>query len=112
MKTDTQQLVMRVASEHPTWIPVLAAACKRARAAEPYGGEFAGAWVFDEIARQGAEPGIPNLRPLASFGLIEKSGESTRGGNRAYYRMPDREAIERALETLKAINSGPAGPKG
>jgi hypothetical protein len=97
-----EQAVQRLASEHPEWLPVLEAAVAVAANVEGHGGEFAGAWVVDELGRRGAPRWIPNLRILVSYGLLEKSGPSTRGGRRAYYRMPDRAGVERALEAWRA----------
>ena len=94
--------VARLAREHPDWLPVLEAAVAVAADVEPHGGEFAGAWVVDELARRGSGRWIPNLRILASYGLIEKSGPSTRGGRRAYYRMPARAEVEKALDAWRA----------
>jgi hypothetical protein len=94
MGTTTKQLVTRLLYEHPDEEPVLRAACAQARKCEPYGGEFAGSWVLQEMAEQtGERSWRPGLRRLVAYGLLEKSGESTRGGRRAYYRMPDREGI-------------------
>jgi len=89
--------VQRLARDHPDLLPVLEAAIAVAAGAEEHGGEFPGARVVDELARRGVTRWIPNLRILVSYGLLEKSGPSTRGGRRAYYRMPEREAIEAAL---------------
>ena len=94
--------VRRLAAEHREWLPVLEAAASVAESVEPHGGEFAGAWVVEELGRRGQTRWIPNLRILVSYGLIEKSGPSTRGGRRAYYRMPDREAVVAAIEALRA----------
>jgi hypothetical protein len=94
--------VRRLASEHPEWIPVLDAATAVAAAVEESGGEFAGAWVLDELAKRGGPRWVPNLRILVSYELLEKSGPSTRGGRRAYYRMSHRRAIEEALAAWKA----------
>jgi hypothetical protein len=95
--SNTDGAVRRLALEHPDWLPVLEAAVAVAATVEPHGGEFAGAWVVDELAKRGGARWIPNLRILVTYGLIEKSGDSTRGGRRAYYRMPEREAVGRAL---------------
>lgn len=93
---------MRLALEQPDWVPVLKAACERAETSERYGGEFAGSWVLQHMAKQSGKPvWRPGLRLLVSYGLIEKVGESTRGGRRAYYRMPDRIGVERALAELE-----------
>lgn len=98
----TEREVMRLASERPDWIPVLRAAASRARKSEPYGGEFAGHWVIRDLQEQsGVKLWLPGLRLLVTYRLIEKSGDSTRGGRRAYYRMPNRVAIESALRKLQ-----------
>lgn len=97
---DTVRAVMRLANERPDWIAALSAACVTARIAEDFSGDFAGAWVLDELERQNGTRWLPGLRTLATYGLIEKSGPSTRGGRRAYYRMPDRQGVEMALEEL------------
>jgi hypothetical protein len=99
--TPPSQGVRRLALERPEWLSVLDAAITVAANAEPYGGEFAGAWVLDELAKGGGQRWFPNLRILVSYGLIEKSGPSTRGGRRAYYRMPDRIEIEQALQAWR-----------
>jgi hypothetical protein len=99
--TDTGRAVARLAAERPDWMPVLDAAVAVAEEAESYSGDFAGSRVLEELARRGADRRIPNLRLLVSFGLIEKSGPTTRGGSRAYYRMPDRDAVARALEAWR-----------
>src|SRR2546425_9114309 len=97
--TSPQQAVSRLAYEHPDWLPVLEAAVAVAAGVEDHGGEFAGSWVVDELAKRGQARWIPNLRILVSYGLIEKAGPSTRGGRRAYYRMPARVDVEKALES-------------
>ena len=98
---------MRLAFEQPGWLPVVRAACAQAREAEPYGGEFAGSWVLQKMKDQTGEPAWrPGLRLLVAYGIIEKSGESTRGGRREYYRMPDRAGVEEALKAVEKIASG------
>lgn len=104
--TDVDQAVRRLANEHPEWLPVLEAAVAVAASVEERGGEFAGAWVVDELARRGSPRWIPNLRILVSYGLLEKSGPTTRGGRRAYYRMPDRAGVVKALEAWRATERG------
>jgi hypothetical protein len=97
----TRDAVMRLAYEQPDWIPVLRAACAQAEKTEPYGGQFAGRWVLQELQQRTKRPEWrPGLRLLVAYGLLEKVGESTRGGRRAYYRMPDRAEVEQALEEL------------
>jgi hypothetical protein len=95
---------MRLAYEHPDWVPVLRAAVAQSQKADPYGGQFAGRWVLQELeAQTGSRVWLPGLRRLVAYGLLEKAGESTRGGRRAYYRMPDRAGVERALIELAAL---------
>lgn len=93
-----EQAVERLANERPDWIPALDAALAVVDRID--GEEFAGAWVFDELERRGGRR-IPNLRVLAGYGLIEKSGPSTRGGRRAYYRFVDRTGVEQALRSRR-----------
>jgi hypothetical protein len=98
---DTGDAVRRLAYDHPEWVPVLRAACAQARKSEPFGGQFAGRWVLQELAQQTGRPEWqPGLRRLVAYGLLEKVGESTRGGRRAYYRMPDCPGVEQALEEI------------
>jgi len=92
---------MRLAYERPDWLPVLRAACIQAAKSAPYGGQFAGRWVLQELERQlGTRAWRPGRRLLVAYGLLEKVGESTRGGRRAYYRMPDPVGVESALDEI------------
>lgn len=109
---DTFRTVMRLAYERPEWVPVLRAACATARTAEDFSGDFAGSWVLSKLKEQTGTGWLPGLRTLATYGLIEKSGESTRGGRRAYYRMPDRRGIETALQELERRNPRPEAEGG
>ena len=93
--------VTELAQERREWLPVLEAACKVAEESEPYGGRFAGRWVLEE-----AKTWKPGLRVLVTYGLVEKSGESTRGGRRAYYRMPDWREVRQALVRLRELGLG------
>lgn len=102
--TPSDEAVRRLAVEHPEWMPVLEAAVAVAERSEPHGGEFAGAWVLDEVRAHGGPNWFPNLRILASHGLLVKSGASTRGGRRAYYRMPDRADVTRAIAAWRRRN--------
>lgn len=101
MRKDTFAAVMQLATDRPDWIRVLRAACEVARQSEATTGIFAGSYVLTELARESrSREWRPNLRLIAAYGLLEKVGESTRSGNRAYYRMPDREGVEQALTEL------------
>src|SRR5260370_42116144 len=100
---DAQQAVGALLNERPDWIPVLRAACAVSDRLEAFGGEFAGAWVIDELERRtGRRTWLPNLRVLVRYGLIEKAGESSRGCRRAYYRFSAKESIKEALTRLGA----------
>lgn len=93
--------VVELARERPDWLPVLRAACEEAETTEPFGGRFAGRWVLQRLPKPTGEPQHrPGLRLLVGYGLLEKSGESTRGGRRAYYRMPAWREIRQALDEL------------
>src|SRR5262249_61730753 len=85
------------------------AAAAVAAGAEQRGGEFPGSEVVEEVARRGSAQRIPNLRILVSYGLLEKSGATTHSGRRAWYRMPDRNAVEEALDAWRHRNE--ATPK-
>lgn len=100
MAGTTREQVMRLLNEYPEERPVLRAACEQARKCAP--GDFAGSWVLREMEQQtGERAWRPGLRRLSAYGLIKKT-DSARGGRRAYYRMPDREGVERALEELSS----------
>lgn len=88
-----QDKLRRLALEHPDWLPVADAATRVAERVEAHGGEFAGTWVLSELDGRW----VPNLRILVAYDLLEKSGPSTRGGRRAYYRMPDWREIRAGL---------------
>lgn len=104
---EERQAVGRLAAEHPDWLAVLEAALAVANRSEPSGGEFAGSWVLQElVSRAGRRQWIPNLRLLVTYGLLEKSGETTRGGRRAYYRFVNRQAVEVALEQVRSPGAG------
>jgi hypothetical protein len=105
MVLDGYRAGLRLGREQPGWIPAVRASLVLARRAAKdsnnLGHEFAGAWVLDELQRRVSKDAwFPNLRTLVSYGVLEKSGESTRGGQRAYYRMPDPDGVSRALSDL------------
>src|SRR6266852_9863705 len=64
--------------------------------AERTRGEFAGRWVLQEAKKSGVE-WFPNLRSLASYGILRRTDVS-RGGRRAYYAMPDVEGVKAAVK--------------
>jgi hypothetical protein len=113
-RVDAQRAVGALVNERPEWIAVLEAACAVSDRQEPYGGEFAGAWVIDELERRtGRRTWLPNLRVLVSYGLIEKAGESSRGGKRTYYRFSAKQSVKDALTRIGAgYESSKPQPKG
>jgi hypothetical protein len=54
--------------------------------------EFAGSWIANKSW-------FPSLRTLAKYGIVEKT-DTTRGGRRAYYIVPDRDGVGKALKEL------------
>jgi hypothetical protein len=80
------------------WLPVVVAAYWQSRRTAAYGGRFAGAWVVNDLGGW-----VPSLRLLAAAGILEKSGDTVRGGRRAYYRMPDADGVEKALRQLDLL---------
>jgi hypothetical protein len=104
MAIDEARAVRRLAAEHPEWVVVLEAAVAVATRSEPLEAEFAGSSVLKELeSRAGRRQWIPNLRLLVTYGILEKYGESTRGGRRAYYRFVNRGAIQAALEQIRGL---------
>ena len=96
--------VRRLAKEHPDWLPIVKASLKLAKEHV----EFAGSWVLQELSKTDW-PGLkfgnkkikwfPGLRLLVGYGVL-KHEDTTRGGRRAYYTMPDPEGVEKALREL------------
>ncbi len=65
-------------------------------------GEFAGAWVLNEVKKSG-RTWFPNLRPLVSYGILQRT-DVTRGGRRAYYVLPDIQGVQTALREIRLPN--------
>lgn len=84
-----------MARERPDWLPIVKVCLEEARETK---GEFAGAWVLERANKRGIR-WFPNLRLLVSYGIL-KHEDTTRGGRRAYYTMPDPEGVEKALQEL------------
>lgn len=102
MAIEQVRSIRRLASEHPHWVAVVEAAVAVANRSGAADAEFAGSWVLKELeSRAGQRQWIPNLRLLVTYGILEKSGESTRGGRRAYYRFVNRAATQDALEEIR-----------
>ena len=84
--------------EFPHWRGVIAAALEEAQTITT--DRFAGKWVLDSAKKHGVS-WVPNLRKLVTYGILKKEGESTRGGTRAYYSMPDMDGVARALKDVQ-----------
>lgn len=97
------EAVIALLREYPEWKGVVSAALEEAKTIKT--GRFAGAWVLERAKNHGVS-WVPNLRKLASYGILKKEGESSRGGRRAYYSMPDIEGVEKALFDVPINNSG------
>lgn len=96
--------VLRLAAEDPQWLPAVRAAVS---VAQRVGDEFAGAWILSELQRSNAgRTWYPNFRRLVTFGILEKVGESTRGGQRAYYRIVDVAGVRRGLDEASRSDVG------
>lgn len=65
-------------------------------------GEFAGSWALKEAKKKGIH-WFPNLRLLMSYGILRRT-DVTHGGRRAYYIIPDIQAVMKALKGLKEKN--------
>ncbi|MFA6393097.1 MAG: S24 family peptidase [Candidatus Paceibacterota bacterium] len=87
--------------EHPEWVDVLRACISVLKKAG--GSKIAGSWVYEELRDKKSNFLPNNLRLLVRIGLLQKIGDSTRGGHRAYYTMPDIIILEKALDSLKSI---------
>jgi len=104
--TDGREAVLRLAEEDPQWLPAVRAALALSNRV---GGEFAGAWILSELQREHApRTWYPNFRRLVTFGILDKVGDSTRGGQRAYYRIADIAGVRRGLEELDRRGPTPA----
>jgi|CXWL01.1.fsa_nt_gi SOS-response transcriptional repressor LexA len=89
------EAAVQLLRDNPEWFPVVAAALEEAQTIKS--NRFAGAWILERAKRHGVQ-WIPNFRKLVSYGILQKDGESSRGGRRAYYSMPDIEGVEKALK--------------
>src|SRR5260370_37314723 len=100
--------VAEVGREREDWLPVLEAACAEAEESERFGGRFAGRWVLQRAAKEFGQPmWKPGLRLLVGYGLLQKDGESTRGGRRAYYKMANWRPGRGAVRWLRAQGPQP-----
>ena len=87
--------------EHPEWVDVLRACLFISK--KIGNSRIAGSWVYEELKDRNSDFLPNNLRLLVRTGLLQKVGDSTRGGHRAYYVAPDTILLEKALDALKDI---------
>ena len=85
-----------VEESHLDWLKIVKACYEEAKASN--GGRFAGAWVRHKVGGW-----FPGLKKLEREGILKKEGESTRGGRRAYYIMPDPNGVQKALHELRLL---------
>ena len=85
--------VMKLAQDKPEWIRVVLACYETAKESD----EFAGTWAVRRLGDWN-----PSLRPLSLRGILVKT-DTSRGGKRAYYRMPERDGVEKALSELSVL---------
>jgi hypothetical protein len=86
--------VMKLSNEDPGWLPYVSAAYRVAQKQGEY--EFTGSDVLDEMQ---PPAWAPSLKALARWGILAHV-RTTRGGKKAWYLMPDREGVGRALAEI------------
>jgi hypothetical protein len=98
---DGYRAVMRLAEERPELVALAVAVAAQAAAAEPWGGEFPGAWALERLPR-GQRPEHLNrgLRTLVAYGVLEKASRTGSSARPAFYRVPDPADVRRGLEEL------------
>lgn len=86
----------RLIEERPEWAPIV----KECLECSLKYKEFAGSWVLKSLEKKiGKKVWKPGLRTLVAYGILKKV-DTSRGGRRAYYIMPDPEGVKKALEEL------------
>ncbi len=63
-------------------------------------GTFCATWITEECARRGINLRPSSLVRLANLGFLERD-DSTRGGDRRYYRIKDGELVRSVLGTAQ-----------
>lgn len=94
-----------LAYEHPEWVPILRACVIVSKRSGS--DRIAGSWVHAELRNQGSAYLPNNLRLLVRVGILEKSGDSVRGGHRAYYILPVLSEMDAALKSLDQASVSP-----
>lgn len=106
--TNGYQATIELILEYPEWKPVIESALEMAKTV--HNGGFAGTWILDRAKKRGI-PWVPNFKKLTAYGILIKDGESSRGGNRAYYKMPDVPGVEKALGEFRDTKTGVLYPR-
>lgn len=84
----------RLLEKKPEWFPVV----KESLEASKKYREFAGKWILENLREKKKDYPIgPGLKTLSAFGILKRTNTS-RGGRRAYYVMPDPSGVEKALK--------------
>ncbi len=91
------EAVIQLFREYPNWMPIVLAAFEEA--SEVKSSRFAGAWVLERAKKHGVH-WVPNLKKLVAYGILQKEGDSSRGGRRAYYSMPDKDGVQKAINEI------------
>jgi SOS-response transcriptional repressor LexA len=94
-ENSTSERIKTLAYEHPEWIDVVRAYLSVANRVGS--ADVAGSWVYQELQQQRSVFLPNNLRLLVRAGILEKVGDSTRAGHRAYYRMLNIDEVRGAL---------------
>lgn len=103
---DGYEGMKRLARDRSDWVPIATAALREADRTGDNG--FAGTWVLNDLRRNnwpglryssGEVQTFPGLRLLERYGVVAHRN-STRQRHRAYYTMPDKEGVRRALAEL------------
>lgn len=97
------EAVIHLLRDHPEWHPVIMAALEEAKTIKS--NRFAGTWILNRAKKHGVQ-WIPNFRKLVLYGILQKNGESSRGGRRSYYSMPDIDGVEKALKESDLLIKG------
>ncbi len=87
--------ILEYAKNSDYWLQIVKAALGLSK---KYNGGFAGSWVLNKVKESGIK-WFPGLRKLSSCGILERT-DTSRGGRRAYYIMPDPGGVEEALREL------------
>ena len=95
---DGYRAVMRLAELRPELLALAVAVAAQAAAAEPFGGDFPGAWALERLPRGGRPD--HGLRTLVAYRVLERAPRTGPSGRPALYHVPDLAGVRRALAEL------------